>query len=134
MRRRAVLAALPAGLAAACSSLSREELAATPAHVVFFQDDSAEPPPAAMQVVADAAGVARAAPAAPVRVLGYAAPAAADATPIAGLSRQRAERVAAELERFGIPRSRITVQGRGATAFEAAPVESRRVEIHIGQN
>jgi outer membrane protein OmpA-like peptidoglycan-associated protein len=131
MRRRALLAALPAGLLGACAGSSRGDLAAQPVHVVFFQDDSVEIGAPALAVIQGAANLARRFPAAPVRVLGYAAPDITD-TPIAGLSRARAERVAVELERFGIPRSRIAVQGRGRTGFDAAPVESRRVEIHIG--
>ncbi len=127
MRRRALLLLLPAGLLAACQG--REELAATPVQVVFFQDDSADPPPVAMQVIQDAAALAQRFPAAPIRVLGYSAP---DNSPIVGLSRTRAECVAAELVRFGVPRERIGVQGRGPVPFEMAPVEARRVEIHVG--
>ncbi|WP_372619371.1 OmpA family protein [Falsiroseomonas sp.] len=136
MRRRAALAgfaALPTALLAACAADSPPEggLAAQPVHVVFFEDDSVAVRGAALAVIQDAAAIAQRYPAAPVRVLGFVAPDPVHA-PLGALSRARAEHVAAELERFGIPRPRIQVAGRGAAAFADIPLESRRVEIHIG--
>ncbi len=126
MHRRALIAAIPAVLAACATGGGGQ-----PARVIFFRDDSADLDAAAMAVVVDAAAAARGAPTAPVRVLGFSAPDPGNA-PVVGLSAARAERVAAELERAGIPRSRIQVQGRGPVPFDAVPVESRRVEIRIG--
>jgi hypothetical protein len=34
----------------------------------------------------------------------------------------------------GVPQGRIQQRGRGPVAFDALPVQSRRVEIHIGAN
>ena len=133
MRRRAVLAALPLGLLASCAAQdgTSVELARQPVRLVFFQDDSIALDPGAMRVVQDAAAVAGRYPGAPVRVLGYIAP-DPDHAPTIALSRARAERVASELARLGVARERIQVQGRGTAPFADVPVESRRVEIHVG--
>ena len=138
MRRRqslAALAALPLVLVAGCAQddpLGRD-LAQQPVRVVFFEDDSIALGAEALTVIQAAAEVARRYPLAPVRVLGYTAP-DPDHAPIAGLARARAEHLTAELVRFGIARPRIEVRGRGPVAFDAQPIESRRVEIHIGPN
>lgn len=136
MRRRAALSAIaatPALLLAACAADDPmgTQLAAQPVHVVFFEDDSIALGGPALTVIQDAAAIARRYPAAPVRVLGYIAP---DGThpPTVALSRARAEHVANELARFGVSRARIQVQGRGVAEFADIPLESRRVEIHIG--
>jgi outer membrane protein OmpA-like peptidoglycan-associated protein len=126
MRRRVLIAAVPAALAACATGGG-----AQPVRVVFFGDDRTELDAAAVTVVQDAAAAARAAPTATVRVLGFSAPEPAGQA-VAGISAARAERVAAELERAGVPRSRIQVQGRGPVPFDAVPVESRRVEIRVG--
>jgi outer membrane protein OmpA-like peptidoglycan-associated protein len=47
----------------------------------------------------------------------------------AALSRQRAENVAAALERAGVPRELLNVQSRGAISQRLAGVEGRRVEV-----
>jgi outer membrane protein OmpA-like peptidoglycan-associated protein len=133
MRRRAVLAALPLGLLSSCAAQNGTsvELARQPVRVIFFQDDSIALGPDAVRVVQDAAAVAARYPSAPVRVLGYIAP-DPDHAPTIALSRARAERVASELARLGVARERIQVQGRGTAPFADVPVESRRVEIHVG--
>jgi outer membrane protein OmpA-like peptidoglycan-associated protein len=131
MFRRAVLAALPAALVAACAG-DRAELTQHPRHVVFFADDSTTLSAPALTVIQDASNLAKQFPLVPVRVLGFAAPATTSA-PIAGLSAARAQAVAAELERFGIARGRIRLEPRGAVPFDSAEVESRRVEIRIGE-
>jgi outer membrane protein OmpA-like peptidoglycan-associated protein len=136
MRRRAALAAiglLPLPVLNACApAAQRGGTAAAPVHVVFFQDDSATVAGDALTVIQDAGRLAAASPGVPVRVLGYVAPEPGQA-PLVALSRARAEAVASELVRFGVDRQRIQVQGRGAAAFAAeAPIEARRVEIHIG--
>jgi outer membrane protein OmpA-like peptidoglycan-associated protein len=129
MRRRAALAVLPVLPLIGCAQPPMPE---RPVRVVFFQDDSAAVSPTALGVIQDAARMAAAAPDAPVRVLGYVAPDPGQ-VPLVTLSRARADAVANELVRLGVPRARIQVQGRGAAPFAAeAPVEARRVEIHIG--
>ena len=133
MRRRTVLAGvayLPASLLAACTVGNQVEVPLEPVRVIFFENESPEVSPEALAVIEDAADAARRYPSTPLRVLGYVAP--DPQAQLAGLSRMRAENVAMELSRFDIPRERIAVAGRGATAFEAAPVEARRVEIRLG--
>lgn len=142
IRRRAalvVLALVPAALLGACASNppAPDALASQPVRVIFFEDDSLTVPPAAMAVIQDAARTARANPQAPVRLLGFIAPDPQDAPTVQQarlLSRQRAERVAAELVALGVPSSRIQVLGRGEAPVVEAAVEARRVEIHIGGN
>ncbi|MGG5808050.1 OmpA family protein [Falsiroseomonas sp. CW058] len=133
MRRRAALAALPLSLLAACSATDPlgADLSRQPVRVVFFEDDSIALREQALAVVQDAAQVAARYPGQVVRVMGFVAPDPTHAPSVA-LSRARAEHVAAELARFGVPRGRIQIQGRGAVPFQSAEVESRRVEIHIG--
>lgn len=137
MRRRAFaiagLATLPLALLSGCAANDPRaaELAAQPVRVVFFEDDSIALRPEAVEVVRDAAQVALRYPGAPLRVLGFSAPDPEHA-PIVALSRARAERVTEELVRLGVPRGRIEQRGRGAVPFDALPVQSRRVEIHIG--
>jgi outer membrane protein OmpA-like peptidoglycan-associated protein len=136
MRRRAfAITALPLALLTACamSDPMGVQLAAQPVRVVFFEDDSIALGEEARAVVRDAAQVALRYPGAPVRVLGFSAP-EVDHAPIMALSRARAEHVAAELVRAGLPRGRIEMQGRGPVAFDVLPVQSRRVEIHLGGN
>ena len=125
MRRRALRAALPLPLIAACAT----QPGPVPVRVVFFADDSIALDEAAMAVVQNAATAARAGTGV-VRVRGFSAPDPGLA-PTVALSRARAERVAAELQRLGVPQNRIVVEGRGAERFESAPVESRRVEIRV---
>ncbi len=48
------------------------------------------------------------------------------------LSEARAQNVADALVAGGVARDRIRIQPRGNVAFEMMPVESRRVEIHLG--
>jgi outer membrane protein OmpA-like peptidoglycan-associated protein len=133
MRRRAILSALPLSLLAACSATDPlgADLARQPVRLVFFEDDSIALGANAMNVVQDAAQVAMRYPGAPVRLLGFVAPDPTHA-PSVSLSRARAEHVAGELVRMGVPRGRIQIEGRGAVPFQSAEVESRRVEIHIG--
>jgi outer membrane protein OmpA-like peptidoglycan-associated protein len=132
MLRRAALT-LPIGLLAACAAGDPlgARLAEQPVRVVFFEDDSVALAGPALAVIQDAAETVRRYPAAPVRVLGFIAPDPVHA-PIVALSRARAEHVANELARFGVPRARIQVQGRGTAPVADIPLEARRVEIRIG--
>lgn len=140
-RRRAALAALvalPGALLAACAGTPAPGgIPQQPVRVIFFEDDSMAIGPVAMNVIQDAANVARRYPQAPVRVLGFIAPDPNDApTTLQArrLSRQRADRVVAEMVNLGIPQDRIQVLGRGQGAVVDIPLEARRVEIHIGDN
>lgn len=126
MRRRAAFAALTLTLVGACAA---QPPTGPQVRLVFFEDDSIALTPAAQAVVRDAATAAQGGTGA-VRVLGFSAPDPGVA-PSVSISRARAERVAAELERLGVPRSRIQIDGRGPEAFDSAPIESRRVEIRM---
>jgi outer membrane protein OmpA-like peptidoglycan-associated protein len=130
MRRRAMLALLPLLPLGGCTAGGAPP-AVQPLRVVFFEDDSVALGGPATAVVAEAAREAVANPSLPVRVIGYIAPEPGQA-PTVALARARAERVANELVRLGVARERVQVQGRGAVAFDLAPVESRRVEIRLG--
>ncbi|WP_419900000.1 OmpA family protein [Roseomonas sp. USHLN139] len=105
---------------------------ALPAAVVFFTEDSAALDPAAQGVVGDVARQAAAQPEAPVTVLGFADPDGGRAYNRA-LSAARAENVAEALRQAGVAPARIRTTPRGPVPFEMMPLESRRVEIRIGQ-
>jgi OmpA-OmpF porin, OOP family len=129
--RRHVVPLLAASLLAvlgACAS-------APPSHqafVVFFDEWSASPPAEANAVLDRAAGAARAEANAKVTLIGFSDP---DGSPEANrtLSRQRADNVADALSARGIDPRRFVRIARGATEPTLAMVESRRVEIRIGQ-
>lgn len=124
----ASLAALP--MLAACAS---PKMDAPQARVVFFQRDDAMLDDAAKGLIAEAADIANRYPETKVTVLGFANP---EPTPVPGgnreLSQLRAQAVAAQLRADKVDGSRITVLPLGAIPYEATPVESRRVEIKIG--
>ncbi|EFH10457.1 OmpA family protein [Pseudoroseomonas cervicalis] len=124
------LASLP--LLAACTLPGEAPPAPPPVQVVFFTEDSAALDEAAQGVVAQVARAAQAQPGAPVQVLGFADPDGGRAYNQA-LSAARAENVAAALRAQGIAPARIRVAPRGPVPFEMMPLESRRVEIRIGQ-
>ncbi|MBR0672562.1 OmpA family protein [Roseomonas soli] len=126
MRRRHLIAALPAVLAAACTTPA----SAPPSITVFFTEDSARLDSEATDVVRRAAQVARGGTG-PVTVLGFAGPAGGAAYNRA-LSEARAQHVADLLAQNGVARERVRIVPRGPVPFEAVPTESRRVEIRIG--
>lgn len=125
MRRRHLLAAAPALLAAACATEAPARIV-----TVFFMADSASLEGEALTVARDAAGVARGATG-PVTVLGFAGPAGGAAYNRA-LSEARAQHVADVLAQNGVARERISIVPRGPVPFESMATESRRVEIRIG--
>lgn len=133
MRRRAFTLAGLATLPMLSACAGSDPAAGEPVRIVFFEDDSIGLSDQARAVVRDAAEAARRFPNAPVRVLGFSAPDPTHA-PTVSLSRARAERVVAELVTAGVPQARIQQRGRGPVAFDALPVQSRRVEIRIGGN
>jgi outer membrane protein OmpA-like peptidoglycan-associated protein len=135
MLRRTVLAAAGSFLLAACGGGTARNYAPRmqPLPVVFFTDDSAAMGPEARAVVAGAAERARARPGVPVSVRGFTAPEGNQSPAFSrALAEARAQNVADALVAGGVPRDRIRVQPRGPVPFEMMPVESRRVEIHLG--
>jgi peptidoglycan-associated lipoprotein len=124
MRRRHLLAAAPALLAAACATE-----APRPAITVFFTADSAALEGEAAEVVRRAAAAAREGTGT-VTVLGFAGPAGGAAYNRA-LSEARAQHVADKLAENGVARARIRIVPRGPVPFADVPTESRRVEIRI---
>ena len=139
MFRRSVLAAppapllAPAVLAAACQPRPAADARPGPLPVVFFADDSAAMGPDARAVVSGAADAARARLGAPVAVRGFSAPDGVS-SPAFGraLAEARAQNVADAPVAGGVARDRVRVQPRPPVPFEMMPVESRRVEIHVG--
>jgi len=100
--------------------------------VIFFNANSIAIDAEAEALVRQAASRAQATPRAPVSVLGFASP-AGDSEANRALSRARAENVAATLASAGVPRERIGIRPRGSVPYEDTALESRRVEIVIGQ-
>lgn len=129
-RRLALFAALPLALAA-CDGVQRSLGLGgpEPVRVVFFTPDGTTLDDAARAVVADAARAANRSGNA-VRVLGFSGPQGTPQDQVT-LAANRAQAVCAALVAAGLPEGRITVGARPAVPFEAAPVESRRVEIHL---
>ena len=132
MRRRqlAILATLPLALAGCEALQQRLGLGGPePVRVVFFTPDSATLDEPALSVVRNAADTARRTGES-VRVLGFSGPAGTPQDQVT-VAANRAQAVRAALVAAGVPDGRITVGARPAVPFEAAPVESRRVEIHL---
>jgi outer membrane protein OmpA-like peptidoglycan-associated protein len=125
MRRRHLLAAAPAVLAAACAPQAAMQTA-----TVFFTADSATLDPEAQGTVRLAAQAARSTTG-PIVVVGFAGPAGGLAYNRA-LSEARAQHVADLLVSNGVARDRIRIVPRGPVPFEAVATESRRVEIRAG--
>lgn len=125
MKRRFLLAMLP--LMAGCTALTTRS---EQPRIVFFNEDSARLDDQALLVLDDAAAQARST-GAPVQVLGYADPEGGQRYN-AALSRARAEHVAQMLRERGVAAERITVGARGPVPFDLVPIESRRVEIRVG--
>ena len=137
MKRASLLAAASAALLAlgACQSSGGDSARARPGPmpVVFFTDDSAAMGPDARAVIAQAAEQARARPGVPVAVRGFTAPDGVASPAFSrSLAEARARNVADSLVAGGVSRDRIRIQPRGNVPFEMMPVESRRVEIHVG--
>jgi outer membrane protein OmpA-like peptidoglycan-associated protein len=125
MRRRHLLAAAPAVLAAACASEPAMQTVS-----VFFTADSSTLDTEAEAVVRAAATRAKAT-SGPIVVVGFAGPAGGAAYNRA-LSEARAQHVADLLIREGLPRERVRIVARGPVPFESVATESRRVEIRAG--
>jgi len=102
-------------------------------YLIFFQKDSAALDDSAHAVISSAAVLAQHDKAAPVTVLGFADP---EGSPQANrdLSALRAQIVMDELVKAGIPADRIAKRAEGSVDFKLDSLESRRVEIIVGQN
>lgn len=100
-----------------------------PSYVVFFTERSAALDPPAVDLIAQAAAAAQAAPARSVLVLGWTDSVGSKPDDVI-LSNQRAKRVADALVADGVAPGRISRQGRGQTGNDPG-VESRRVEISL---
>lgn len=130
-RHLPILALLP--LVAGCAAISdavSPDPNRQPVRVVFFNEDSDTLDEAARAIVRGAADVAKGFSEIRVNVFGYAGPAGGAAFNRA-LSDARARHVATLLRQYGVPSDRVFVLARGPVPFEAAPVESRRVEIRM---
>jgi len=139
MRRRFLAAALPLLALAACQTpgqqMSGQRTSGPgPADrtVVYFTADSAALDENASALVEEVAERARANPAVPVRVRGFAAPDSGTAAFNRTLAEARAQHVADHLAESGVDRRRIRIESRGAVPFEMMATESRRVEIVLG--
>jgi OmpA-OmpF porin, OOP family len=103
---------------------------------VLFEFNRADLKPGAMRELSQLVDTLRASPDRPVVVEGHTDAVGSDAYN-RDLSQQRAEAVAAFLERSGIPRSRLTTRGLGegyplaTNDTEAGRQENRRVEVVI---
>ena len=100
--------------------------------VVFFTADSAALDQAAQSAVTEAASFAQQHPTTPVHVRGFATPDAGSPAFNRSLANTRAQGVANALVQAGVPRARLSMENRGAVAYDLMPTESRRVEIVIG--
>ncbi len=102
-------------------------------YLIFFQKDSAALDDSARGVITSASILAQHEKAAPVIVLGFADP---EGSPQANrdLSALRAQIVTDELVKAGIPPDRISKRAEGSVEYKLDSLESRRVEIIVGQN
>jgi outer membrane protein OmpA-like peptidoglycan-associated protein len=104
-----------------------------PDHVfaVFFTDNSAVIDVPAQAIVLRAAAASKQFPTQPVTVSGYADRNGTPAATIA-LSQARADNVTTMLVADGVPQARITRAAVGTPPDSQPGIESRRVEIDIG--
>jgi outer membrane protein OmpA-like peptidoglycan-associated protein len=112
----------------ACASMMGNS-APAPQYTVFFPERSSALEPAAVNVIAQAAAAANAAPSRTVTVLGWTDSIGSKPDDVL-LSQQRAKRVADGLIADGVAPARISRQGRGQTGTDPG-VESRRVDVTL---
>ena len=98
--------------------------------VVFFQQWSAALSANAVKVIAHASDFAKANPGETVHVNAFADPTAGRKAS-ALLTDLRAQVVMDQLQKDGIPDTRVLGRGHGSVKFALTPQESRRVEISI---
>jgi outer membrane protein OmpA-like peptidoglycan-associated protein len=117
----------------ACFILGQARADDTPARkfVVFFQPWSAALSANALRVIDHVSGFAKAHPNESVYVHAFADPTGSQKANEL-LSDLRAQVVMDQLQKDGVPDTRLLGRGHGAVQFALAPQESRRVEIIIG--
>jgi outer membrane protein OmpA-like peptidoglycan-associated protein len=128
MRRSILLWALPLALLfAGCHVIGPEHF------VVFFSPWSSDLDAQGKQVVATVGERARQRPGARITVNGYASP-VGTADENQKLSERRTQAVIDALGAAGVPAGRILSQSHGEVDYKLDPIESRRVEITLGEN
>jgi len=101
--------------------------------VVFFSPWSSDLDAPAKQVVATVATRARQRPGTPLTVNGYASPVGTvDANK--KISERRTQAVVDALVAAGVPADRIVQRAHGVVDYTLDPIESRRVELTLGEN
>ncbi len=125
--RRAVFGLVLLGLLAACQIGGPERF------VVYFTPWKSDLDAPAQQVVARVAELARQQPGATVMIHGYASP-VGTASADMKLSAQRAQTVADTLVADGVAPQRIARVAEGRINYALDTIESRRVEITLGDN
>jgi OOP family OmpA-OmpF porin len=98
---------------------------------VYFDYNSARLGPSAAEILKLAAEAYRAGSPSTVQVTGYADP-SGSAGYNQRLSMRRANAVAAELERDGVPQNAIVVSAQGETSTAPNPGGDRRVDVTVG--
>ncbi len=99
--------------------------------VLFFQQWSAALSANALKVIGQAGDFAKANPGEIVHVHAFADPTGSHKAN-ALMSDLRAQVVMDQLQRDGVPETRLIGRGHGSVQFALTPQESRRVEISIG--
>jgi len=121
------------GLAVLALAVPAQGRAAEPAHTtVYFSSWSALIDKPAQSAIDSMAATAKARPAAHLALTGYASTVGSAAANTL-LARLRAQIVLDALVADGVPADRITLRSVGATNFVLDPIESRRVEITLGE-
>jgi outer membrane protein OmpA-like peptidoglycan-associated protein len=124
MRRTVFFAAL---LLAGCHAPGPEHF------VVFYAPQSSALDPQGVQIVATVAERARQRPGTPVVVRGY-ADADIGVTDARLLAAKRSRAVADALVADGVDPARVARHGMGGVDFSMDSIETRRVEISLGEN
>jgi outer membrane protein OmpA-like peptidoglycan-associated protein len=100
-------------------------------YTVYFDYNSYRLDPAGSEILRVAADAYRSGTPAAVQVTGYTDP-SGSAGYNQRLSLRRANAVAAELERNGVPQSAVVVSGQGETSNAPSPGQDRRVDVTLG--
>jgi OOP family OmpA-OmpF porin len=100
-------------------------------YTVYFDYNSAQVGPSGREIVRLAADAAKTGNPGNVSVTGYTDP-SGSAGYNQRLSLRRANAVAAELQRDGVPQAIIIIGGRGETSNAANPGQDRRVDVTVG--
>jgi outer membrane protein OmpA-like peptidoglycan-associated protein len=98
---------------------------------VYFDDNSSRLDPGGREILRFAANAYKAGSPGAVQVTGYADP-AGSAGYNQRLSLRRANAVASELAKDGVPRNAMVLSGAGETSTGATPGQDRRVVVILG--